>query len=454
MMEETVEDRWGGHHTARSPDAVVRFDETVFALLGHREASAGLLDATLALDPDLIAARVLRGFALSFLGRNDRWPEAQEQARRARAALAHRGGTDRETLLTQALHEWLQRDIGGCRRSFDALLTSAPRDLLAIKLAHASRFIAGQPQEMRRSLERVLPAWDSNVPGYGYVLGCYAFSLVETGAYAMAEKIGRAAVEEEPYDAWGVHAVAHVFEMTERPSDGLRWLTAHEEAWEGANNFAGHIEWHRALYHIDLDQLEEAGALWERVVVHLGDDYRDFSNASSLLLRLEARGVDVTDRWRSLGALAEARAYDHGSAFADLHYLLILSRTHGPSAVRRVLTSMRDYVSRERHWQSRVTKNVGLPLAEGLRALSEGHPREAFDRWVAVPSTQPLGGSHAQRDTFEWLKLAAAVQSQDPALAERAIRARLSKRPANPWATHLLTDLTASPFDGSADFTG
>ena len=39
---------------------------------------------------------------------------------------------------------------------------------------------------MRDVLGRALAAWDAGVPGYGFVLGCYAFALEDTGDYGAA----------------------------------------------------------------------------------------------------------------------------------------------------------------------------------------------------------------------------------------------------------------------------
>ena len=65
------------------------------------------------------------------------------------------------------------------------------------------------------------------------------------------------------------------------------------------------------------------------------DDYRDISNAASLLSRLELEGVDVGDRWEELAVLAEKRTEDGCLAFADLHYMLALCGGRRDTAVAR-----------------------------------------------------------------------------------------------------------------------
>jgi len=117
--------------------------------------------------------------------------------------------------------------------------------------------------------------------------------------------VGRWAIELQPDDAWGAHAVAHVFETRDRAAEGLAFLDALEPQLAHCNNFAGHLAWHRSLFHLQLGEHDAALALHDtKVAPHLGRDYRDLCNASSLLWRLENDGVSVGSRWQALAELA------------------------------------------------------------------------------------------------------------------------------------------------------
>ena len=52
-------------------------------------------------------------------------------------------------------------------------------------------------------------------------LSIRAFGLEENGAYELAEKCGREAVERNPTEFWDTHAVAHVLVMQGRLADGV-----------------------------------------------------------------------------------------------------------------------------------------------------------------------------------------------------------------------------------------
>ena len=56
---------------------------------------------------------------------------------------------------------------------------------------------------MRRSVERVLGAHGSDHAMRGYILGCHAFTLEETGEYAAAERTGLQGLQYATDDAWG-----------------------------------------------------------------------------------------------------------------------------------------------------------------------------------------------------------------------------------------------------------
>jgi hypothetical protein len=74
--------------------------------------------------------------------------------------------------------------------------------------------------------------------GYHAVLAMHAFSLVECGEYSRAEATALQALTLEPLDARAYHALAHVFEMTRRPEEGLRWMGDHIAGWDGDTTVA------------------------------------------------------------------------------------------------------------------------------------------------------------------------------------------------------------------------
>ena len=79
-----------------------------------------------------------------------------------------------------------------------------------------------------------------------------------------AEPSGRAAIEIDPGDLWGAHAVAHVMEMQGRHAEGIAWLDELEPNWEGGNNLLHHLWWHRALFHLERREFDAVLDLYDR----------------------------------------------------------------------------------------------------------------------------------------------------------------------------------------------
>jgi len=261
-------------------------------------------------------------------------------------------------------------------------------------------------------------------------LGCYSFALEETGAYEKADVTGRQALWMAPDDAWGLHSVAHVHEMTGNAQAGLDWLEGREEAWAHCNNFRYHVWWHKALMHLDLGQADQALMLYDTEVrKDKTDDYRDISNATSLLMRLELEGHAVGNRWEELSELCANRTEDGSLIFADLHYLLALAGRDRKAEARRLVNRIhKDAKLRQSEAQERMA-SPGCHAASGLEAFGEGDYALAFAHLSRARGDMQLaGGSHAQRDVFERMTIDAGLRAGEFDAAEAILDDRRAKR--------------------------
>ncbi|MBZ0115837.1 MAG: hypothetical protein K8H88_02495, partial [Sandaracinaceae bacterium] len=343
------------------------------------------------------------------------------------ASLALGAAPRRERLLSSALAAWCNRDPLSCLRALRALVAAHPRDLLALELLHATLLVFGEAGAMRSTLEAAVHAWDETIPGYAYVLGCLAFARQEVGDYAAAERAGRRAVELEPLDAWGGHAVANVMEAQDRVAEGIAWLRQHQSKWIYCDSFFGHTTWQLAIFHVARGENDEALDLYDTIAAEPDGDYRDLANASTLLYRLERSGVDVASRWPALGERALLRIDDYGSAFAAPHYALALTGAGLIDEAARLCSSIRLYSGRTAGHEALTLREVSLPLAQAIVSMRDGLPGPAARAFVRVqPHLPRLGGSRAQRDIFDVLALDASMDAKDDALARTLIAARLA----------------------------
>ncbi|MCI4666474.1 MAG: tetratricopeptide repeat protein [Neomegalonema sp.] len=406
------------------------WDATVRAFLAHSAATPTHLGATLQAAPNFALAHAAKGFFMLMLGR----AELNETAAAALAAAeAHAPAlTPRERVYVSALSSYVAGSLRSAADQLDALLRTTPEDGLAFKICHGLRFILGDAAGMRASAEAAIAAYDRNHPAHGYAKGCLAFALEECGAYAEAEQAGRAAVAAAPDDAWGLHAVAHVLDMTGRADEGVVWLGERPSAWAHCNNFGYHVWWHLALFHLERGEIEQVLKLYDTYIrAEKTDDYRDISNGASLLMRLEFEGADVGDRWEELATLSAGRTDDCCVVFADLHYMLALGAGKRQAEEVKLLRALQKSARASTGCQSRVADEVGVPAAKGLMAFAHGEYGAAFEALRnAAPLMPTVGGSHAQRDVFDRMTIEAALRAGRLEDAKTTIEARVARRGA------------------------
>lgn len=408
-----LKDRFDGVHSTDCPVAVAAFGEAVEAVAAHKPLGDALTRATDA-DPDLIAAHLLMGFGGVMLGRSETVQQASKSLEAARAAKsAKMVCSEGEITMLDALE---LAETGHMRQAAERLechLEAHPDDFLCAKIAHSLRFMLGDRNGMLRLTGDLALRAPQDGAGYGFLLGCHAFGLEETGFYAEAEKIGKRAVQIEPSDSWGLHAVSHVFEMNGRTEEGSEWLTNSRPVWSQCNNFSFHMSWHLALYHLEAGDHDGVLKIYDEEIRPVQtDDFRDMSNAVSMLWRLEQDGVNVGDRWQELAEIAHKRRTDTTYVFASLHYLLALIAVGDLNAADDLIKAMRARKDGPCD-QSRVTRYIGVRVAEAFLRMPGQCERSELCLAEMARRLPAIGGSHAQRDVFVRALMGVALRNQD-----------------------------------------
>ena len=407
-------DLFGNQVSLASSGSVESWNAMQLAFLAHGSATPTHLGAVLEAEPGFAMAQALKGLFCLMLGRSEMTQAARDANATAQAAILQGGATtEREKRYAMALDLWLGGSAHAAIAQMEKIMAAHPGDALALKISHAIRFILGDADGMRESIEARLQAYDNTHPAWGYVMGCYAFALEETGDYKRAETVGHQAVMHASDDAWGLHAVAHVYDMTGQSDVGLKWLNNNERSWEHCNNFRYHVWWHKALMHLDQGQVDEVLHLYDaHVRKDKTDDYRDISNATSLLMRLELEGVNVGDRWEEMAEISATRTEDGCLIFADLHYLLALMDGRREDALSTLVTRIKDDAQKSETTAQLRMARPGMSAAAGLAAFGDGDYRTAFlNLRQARPVMQDAGGSHAQRDVFERITIDAGIRA-------------------------------------------
>lgn len=424
------------------------------AVLQHAADVPERLEAALRAAPRSPAALAAKGIIMMLAGRRETFAAAATAERAARDALreqdrarlragdaapgrhADEGVQDRAYVA--ALSLWCEGRPSAAAQALDECLARVPGDAMALKFAQAIRFVYGDAAGMRQSADAAVGAFADDHPHAGYVHGCRAFALEETFAYDAALSAGRRALRLAGDDAWGLHALAHVHEMTGAPGEGRALIAANQRAYEGCSTFRNHVDWHAALFELELGDTDAALAIYDGAVRREPtDDYRDVANAVSLLARLTGEGVDVGARWEELADLSERRSDDACITFADLHYLMALLAGGREAAAQRMVARLgRPSDGTE---PGDIAAEAGGPAACGLDAFYKGRYEAALESLLtAGAALQAIGGSHAQRDVFSRITIDAAVKAGRGDVVQRLVAERAAQRGRDRFAASRL----------------
>jgi tetratricopeptide (TPR) repeat protein len=416
--------------STKSRTSLQRYESAVELFHGYYGDPLGVIDSALAEDPDFVMGHCLR--AALMLTSSDKAAEpALRSSVEAGEKLSGRAN-ERERAHLAAAREWLEGRFESAVQRYGEILLDFPRDTLAIQVAHLGDFFLGQSTMLRDRVAQTLPHWSEQVPGYGFVLGMYAFGLEETALFGQAEAIGRRALDLNARDPWAVHAVAHVMEMQGRVGEGIEWLSSRAPDWAPDNGFAFHNWWHLALYHLDRGDTGRVLELYDSAIRRPDSTVvLELIDASALLWRLHLRGVNAGDRWARLADLWERRIEDAYYTFNDAHAMMAFVATGRTSSIRALINVMECRVS-EGGTNGRMTLEVGLPLCRALEAFGNGHYA------MAAEILQPLrliahrfGGSHAQRDLLHLTLIESAMRARRLMLARALVAERTALKPAS-----------------------
>jgi tetratricopeptide (TPR) repeat protein len=379
--------------------------------------------------PGFVMAQMLKGWLYGLS--TDK--AAMAVAREAYDAVKDLPMTGRERGHVEALGRLIGGEWHGAGETLGAVARDHPRDALALQAGHQIDFFTGNAAMLRDRIGAALPSWDAAMPGYHALLSAHAFGLEETGDYATAEASGRRAVELEPHDGWGQHAVAHVMEMQCRQADGIGWMkTAFANGAEDSF-MKVHNWWHLSLYHYDLGQHDEVFSLYD------GPIYGDRSplamnmvDASAILWRLHLGGVDAGARWQDLADVWTPFAGDGNYAFNDMHAMMAFAAAGRTEAAKTLLEAQQAAVEAGGD-NAGFTRDVGLPATRGILAFADGDYRKAADLLGPLrPIAHRFGGSHAQRDVIDLTLIEAAIRSGDRERAAKLTEQRMESRPHSP----------------------
>lgn len=403
--------------TASNAEAAAALGRGIKGFTGWSIDAVAHLDEAMVKDPDCVMASAVKGLILVG-GRSDNYKGVVDGL----LAAAQRGAGNanpREKLYVKALEAGAAGRPFEAATVYEAILADHPTDLLAHRLIQQELFWTGESKWMQDTAERAAPAWNKEHSDYSGFLSVRSFSNEEGGDYEIAERCGREAVEIDPRDCWGTHAVAHVLVMQGRIDDGVDWLEPLTGNWEGSNQIVHHLWWHLALFLLErgdhariLDLLDTKIRNPDSPLVQaVPDAYIDLQNVAALLMRLELRGVDIGNRWSTIADICAERIGNNASPFTNAHAAMVLAATGRFAEADQLVAAMRTFVAGDTGTLGPATRIAAIPAAEASIAHRKGEHEAVLSALLpARRNLWQMGGSHAQRDVFWQLLVDSAVK--------------------------------------------
>jgi tetratricopeptide (TPR) repeat protein len=353
-------------------------------------------------------------------------------ARGAWQTLSRMEANEREQAHTAAIGAWLDGNWTGAASRLDELLSSSPSDLLALMVGHLLDFFLGDAQNLRDRPIRTLREFDPDHPHAEFVRGMAAFGLEEAGHYDQALDAGLAAVDANPDDVWGIHAVVHTYEMQGLIDEGIRFLASDRTRWESGNLFTVHNWWHLALYHLEAGQPERSLGIYDSEIHHTDSAGVpiEMLDASALLWRLLLDGVDTGDRFATLAQAWTPKATgDSWYVFNDFHAVIAFAGADRRDDIRTLIQGRERWLEVAEGTNALMTAEIGLPACRAVLAFIEDRHHDVIAELFPIRRTlNHFGGSHAQRDALQRTLLESALRSGRYELARALASERLGVR--------------------------
>jgi tetratricopeptide (TPR) repeat protein len=376
-------------------ESVTAWNTAYREYLAFRGDPATRLAAAMAVDPTFAMGSVFRGSYAVLAGMPPDSPviagdlRAASGARR-RVSERERGHVDAFVLLTQG-------EFDRAAECWESVARRWPRDLAAIRFAHDVYLHVGNDRGRFESSRAAVTGFDPGEPQHGYVMGQLAFANEEMGRFDDALAAAHLALAVNADDMWALHAAAHVHEMRGATGPLLELLDP-GEAWPEHDLLAAHLWWHRAIRLVADRRIDEALAIADRIEF---DETTAFTLAdhTSLLVRLDAAGADVADRWeRNLDCWRRVRAR-HTVGFLEMH--AALAGRADPGFWAEWSATLASSHRPPRSQNDRHFVDLVGPLTDAIASLDDDRPAAVAALRALGPGIERLGGSLAQRQVID-----------------------------------------------------
>ena len=405
-------DAYGNRVTTAHAETIAALDVYTAEWIGYGTRMREIFAAAEA-DPDCAVVNAAAASVHMALETRAGFAAAQPYLIRMRHAA--QATTDRERLTVEAVEAWSRGDTDRALAQYRHLVHRHPSDIVAAKWGQYHAFNRGDLGAMLMLAQDIMPAHNGTAEAWGML----AFALEQNHRLYQAEDAALHALYLKASDPWAHHALAHAYETTDRPTDGIRFLQSAAPLWNDRGLFIReHNWWHLAQFYLDRGEYGHAVDIHDGKLWGAWPEFpQEQIGAISSLWRLELNGADVGSRWEAVAAKVTERAPEHILPLQDIHFVYALARAGRSKDLDAFLQSLARFAtqSNDRRWAK-----VALPAARGVVAHARGQSANARELLFPVlDEIQHLGGSHSQRDVILYAWIHDSLKSAaDPAFPE------------------------------------
>lgn len=428
-----------GYAITTDPSAIAHLEQATDDLLHFRGDLIGDINKIIEADPGCAMGYAFKGY-IGVLGTE---PEDAVAAKivvdeyLCRVDLSKLN--EREQMHLKAATVLLEGNFHQAGQVLADLSLKYPRDILALAVGHQIDFFTGNAEMLRDRIAGAISAWTPEDRFYPNLLGKLSFGLQETGQYPRAEEVGLEAVERNPKDVWGIHAVTHTYEMQGMFAKGLCFMDARQDDWASGNYFIIHNWWHYALYALEAGKPERALEIHDSVLLTEGNAGLSLTilDATALCWRLLLEGQIERKRFAAQSELWKKKTEPAFYAFNDMHMVMAFVGAGLESEAEALIASRERWLANQplEHISNvHMTRKVGLPVCRAILAFGRGQYDKVIEHLFPIRRhLYEFGGSHAQRDAVLRTLLEATLRAGNHTLAQNILSERISVRPRSPY---------------------